>query len=171
MPTSSSFDEEKFIELYQQMMPKLIHFGYRWSGDKALAEDAVQEAFSKLWSKRAQINQDGSVEHLLYTMVRNNLINVYQRKLQEQRIITDIPSQDPVQSTEETEELLRRVGDYIEELPPRCKEVFLLSKKEGLTYTEIASELSITTKGVEKHISKALKMIRSHLKRAYYHFF
>lgn len=170
MSSISNLDEEKFTELYERMMPKLLHFAFRWCSDKSLAQDAVQEAFSTLWNKRTQIRYEGQVEQLLYTMVRNQLINVYQRKLKEQRIISEIPRLDPSEPDWD-EQTLQRVNAGIEQLPPRCKEIFLMSKKAGMTYPEIASELSISVKSVEKQISRALKKLRHHLKQAYSNFF
>ncbi len=172
MKILSNFKEEEFIELYNRTVPKLLAFAYKWSDDSLLAEDLVQEVFAKLWQKRHEISLDDSIDALLYTMLRNRLINAYQRQLQERVATTNFitPDAEPLDQ-ESTDETILKIEQYIEELPPRCKEVFLMSKRDGLTYQEIASELSLSIKSVEKHISKALKILRKRFGQAYFYFF
>lgn len=159
-----NFTEEEFTALYNQLVPKLLAFAQKWSGDQTLAEDMVQEAFVKLWKKRFEIDLNETTEHLLYTMVRNELINSYQKKLKERKVSSNLKIVQNDPTNEELQlEKLQNLNRYIEELPPRCKEVFILSKREGLTYQEIAAELSLSVKSVEKHISKALRILRKRL--------
>lgn len=171
MNNKPNLTEASFKLIYDRLAPKLVAFANSWSGDRLFAEDLVQDAFVQIWQKRTTITDIEKIDSLLYTIVRNNLINRYQKKLKEQAYLKDLP----VQATTPTDvqpnpTKINLVKEHIEALPPRSKEVFLMSRKDGLTYKEIASELSISTKSVEKHVSKALKLLREQLKRAYLFF-
>lgn len=164
--------EATFKAIYDRLAPRLIAFAKSWSGDKVFSEDIVQDAFLQVWQKRETINDIEKLDPLLYTIVKNNLINHYQKKLKTQNYLAEL-SNDPKheEDTQVEKQNLKRLNKHIETLPKKSKEVFLMSQKEGLTYKEIASALSISTKSVEKHISKAKKILREQLKRAYLFFF
>lgn len=172
MNKKNSLTEATFKSIYDRLAPKLVAFAKSWSGDKVFAEDIVQEAFFQVWQKREKIIEVDKIEPLLYTIVRNNLINHYQKKLKEQNYLAAIPdiSVDE-EETSSNKQRLNLVKKHIEALPSKSKKIFLMSKKDGLTYQEIATELSISPKSVEKHISKALKFLRERLKQAYLFFF
>ena len=90
MKMIAHFGEEAFAALYKQLAPRLLAFAYQWCGDRHLAEDVVQEAFAKLWQKRADIPMDDSIELLVYVM-RNRLINAYRQKIHEQALAICAP--------------------------------------------------------------------------------
>lgn len=163
--------EASFKLIYDRLAPKLVAFANSWSGDKVFAEDLVQDAFMQVWQKRETISDIDKIDSLLYTIVRNNLINRYQKKLKEQAYIAEQPiTSEYGTESNPVKEKMDLVKKHIEALPPKSKVVFLLSRKEGLTYQEIASELSISTKSVEKHISKALKILKKRVNQLYLFF-
>lgn len=167
----SNITESEFNEVYERLAPRLVAFANRWTGDKIFAEDVVQDAFVQIWQKRHSIKDFEKVDTLLYTIVRNNLINHYQKRLREQAYLAELSIDfDTEKKDEPTTEKLKLVNQTLNALPPKSKEVFLMSRKDGLTYREIASELSISIKSVEKHISKALKFLRKHTKQAFLFF-
>ena len=166
MKQKSSLTEATFKSIYDRLAPRLVAFAKSWSGDKVFAEDLVQDAFVKIWQRRDSINEIEKIDHLLYTMVRNNLINHHQKKLKEKAYLSTISNEPDVEpDAQHTLKKIQLLNRHLDALPPKSKQVFLMSRKEGLTYREIASELSISTKSVEKHISKALKILRKRVKQ------
>ena len=84
MKHSESKIKSKIADLYNRMVPKLVAFALRWSGDQVLAEDIVQDAFVQIWKRKNELDWDNELDSLIYSIVRNNLINHYHRKLKEQ---------------------------------------------------------------------------------------
>lgn len=171
MNDKSSLTEATFKSIYDRLAPRLVAFAESWSGDKVFAEDLVQDAFLQIWLKKNKISQAEKIDTLLFITVRNNLINRYRKRLKEQAYLAELPNISDNETEAQNDKLrLDLVKKHIETLPSRSKEVFLMSRKDGLTYQEIASELSISTKSVEKHISKALKILKKRVKQFYLFF-
>ena len=172
MNDKPNLTEATFKSIYDRLAPKLVAFARSWSGDKALAEDIVQDAFLQVWLRRDTIAKIEKIDTLIYTIVRNNLINRHKKKLKEQAYLAELStsSNHAFDSAEENQKI-DLVKKHIEALPPKSKKVFLLSRKNGLTYQEIANELSISTKSVEKHISKAIKILKKRVNQFNLFFF
>lgn len=170
MSKKTGLTEATFKTSYDRLAPKLVAFAESWIGDRVFAEDIVQDAFLQVWQKRKEINDVEKIDPLLYTIVRNNLINYHKKKLRIQNYLAEIDN--PLDSDIDIQsEKLDSLKKHIETLPAKSKTVFLMSQKEGLTYKEIAKVLSISTKSVEKHISNVKKILREQLKHMYLFFF
>ena len=133
------------------------------------AEDIVQKMFCKLWDQRNELNIKTSVKSYLYRAVHNSCLNkIKQTKTRTEHDqlyaynTSDGLSNDA--NNVEYSELQQQVNRALEKLPPKCKEVFELSRMQQLSYAEIADKLQISTNTVENHIAKALKLLRSGLK-------
>lgn len=157
---------------FQQYYRPLCLYALHYLHDLEGAEDIVQDCFVRLLESNKYdalcrqssesyflINQ---LKSFLYASVRNACIDRLRRKnpvLQDvspsdlQGLITDEQAMDS--STREAE-----LWTAIEQLPDRCREIFLMSKRDGMTYREIAEELGLSEKTVEHQISKALKILR-----------
>ena len=137
-------------------------------GNHIQAEDIVQNVYANLWDKRDKLNPDYSLKSFLYKSVYNEFIDQYRKSQSVLRIekkymeFLDLIVFE--EDTEKTVKLIEAVKEIIQELPPKCKQVFELSKSEGLTNMEISEYLGITTKGVEAQISRGFKLIRRKLK-------
>lgn len=146
--------ETNFKRLYRPLCVYAMHY---LKGDVFEAEDVVQDCFVKLW----EVNPD-NVRAFLYTAVRNECIDRLRKSHPE--IISFSPYDlDGIISDEEARDrsvLEAQLWERIEGLPERCREIFLMSKRNGMTYSEIAEELGISVKSVEHQISRALKRIR-----------
>ena len=137
--------------------------------DEVLAKDLVQEAFFKLWKKRAKIKEGTIIKGWLYKSVRNNFLDHIKKYKKETYLFetTYAETLDHIMEREYEEDVKRKVlivEKEIERLPNKCNQVFRLSKKEGLTNIEIAEHLGISIKTVEGHLTKALRMLRERLK-------
>lgn len=129
------------------------------------AEDIVQNAFIKVWEQRSKLKPDHTIKSFLYKLVYNEFIDLYRKnqslfsleKSYYDTLHAIISEDDP----ESFQKIVSAVNKEIENLPPKCKEVFILSKKEGLTNTEIAEHLNVSIKTVEAQITKAFSILRS----------
>ena len=123
------------------------------------AEDAVQDCFVRLLETD---EEPQNARAWLYTSVRNRCIDQLRRR---HPLLTDVHPEDMdgIISDEEAQERSfreARLWEAIDELPSRCREIFLLAKRDGLTYREIAQRLNLSEKTVEHQVSKALKRLR-----------
>lgn len=129
------------------------------------AEDIVQNAFIKVWEQRSKLKPDHSIKSFLYKLVYNEFIDLYRKnqslfsleKSYYDTLHAIISEDDP----ESFQKIVHAVNNEIENLPPKCKEVFILSKKEGLTNSEIAEHLNVSIKTVEAQITKAFSILRA----------
>lgn len=143
---------------------KLTTYAFNLIHDKDLAEDIVQNVFLKIWKKRNKLKPDLSIQNLLYKSVYNEFIDQYRKSKKtvalEKKYIDALSTVVDEEDGQSLERLFDTVKKEIENLPPKCKQTFLLSKKEGLTNIEIAEHLDVSIKSVEKHISKAFSILR-----------
>ena len=131
------------------------------------AEDIVQNVFIRVWKKRETLNPELSIKSFLFRAVHDEFVDHYRKN----RAITIVDEkyyetiQDLVEEREdrELEQMIRVMRMEIENLPPKCKKVFLMSKREGLTNLEIAEYLGISVKMVEAHITRAFSILRKRI--------
>ena len=151
------------MDIYYQ---RLCAYAQSLCNDPALAEDIVQNVFVRIWVKRKKINPDLSIKSYLYKSVYNEFISQYRKNkpvlyLEKKyfEAIDVVAEIEPV----ELEGLIKLMNAEIDNLPSKCKEIFLMNKKEGLTHTEISEYLNISTKTVEGHITRAFKILTEKL--------
>ena len=162
-------------QLFYQFYPFLCNTVFRILKDKALAEDLAQDTFFKFWEKRESIDVQTSLKAYLRRMAVNEAL-YYLRKNKKFQKASDVEpgdiggTTDTVEDTLLHQELEDKIGAAIKTLPPRCQEVFKLSRFEDLSYKEIAAKLDISIKTVENQMGKALKILRAAMKD-YLHFF
>lgn len=141
---------------------KLCAYAYTLTKDHDNAEDIVQNVFVEIWMNRGRINPDLSIESYMYRSVYNGFIDQYRKRKPvtylEKKYLEAI---DLVIENEkdDVDELIKRVNCEIEKLPSKCKKIFLLNKKEGLTHIEISEYLDISIKTVEGHMTRAFKIL------------
>ncbi len=149
-------------QFFQTHYDTAVQRAVRIVGDIAQAEDIAQECMVKLWNHKDKLG-DGSVRGYFFTMIRNKSID-HLRKVKPQTV--DLDSQQIAErniDVLEFEELKDKVHYLIDGLPDRCRQVFVLSRFEEMSYQEIADQLNISKKTVENQISKALNVLRKGL--------
>ncbi len=152
--------------LMNSFYQKLCAYAYTLSHDHGIAEDIVQNVFVEVWLNRKNINPVFAIKNYLYKSVYNEFINQYRKNkpvhyLEKKYLETvDIVVED---TYENLDELIALVNKEINFLPPKCKQIFLLNKKEGLTHIEIAEYLDISIKTIEGHMTRAFKILRDRL--------
>jgi RNA polymerase sigma-70 factor (family 1) len=164
-----SDDEKSFDELYSRYWSRLYRHALKRMEDEESAREIVQDVFTELWIHRHERKIHTSVAAYLHTAIRYRIMNYMQKEWVRKRYSVEIQLQPAIlnNTTEESiflEELHTRVEKLTAELPPQCKRVFELSRKEYKNNREIASELDISEKTVEFHLAKALRILRLHLR-------
>lgn len=160
-------DEAAFDTIFRTWYEQLVALGDRMVRDRAAAEEIVQEVMLELWRRRDRLAADGSPQAYLYTATRNRALN-YLRHLRvrakgEPFLLPDEAAPEHADSGAVESEIETAIRGAISELPPRCREVFELSRIQGLKYSEIAQTLGVSVKAVEAQIGKALKLLRDRL--------
>ncbi len=161
-----SSDQRAYSELFEAMHVVLLRYAWRFTGDQEAARDIVQDAFLKLWQIRAEVDPQRSLKALLYTMVRNLVLN-YKRAAQHTSGV--FPEHDLLDRAPAADQQLEAsiLGDrlrlYIDQMPERRREAFMLSRFEGLSHEEIAQVMHLTPRTVNTHIVLALKDLRKRL--------
>ena len=159
--------ESAFVYLVEKHSKSLFAYALSISDDKEMALDIVQNVFLKTWEKRRKINITTSLRNYLLKSVQNEFMNIYKKRRStmelEQKYFESL--EKTVQHYDEgsLKRALEKITVEIQKLPPKCKEVFLLSRKDGLTNIEISNYLQISTKTVEAHITKAFTILRKNL--------
>ncbi len=156
------------LEAYDYLVDSYCHELCVYAGslarDKYAAEDIVQNVFLKLWEQRAKLNSKFSIKSFLYRSVYNEFIDQYRKKVTLTEVENEynrrLNSMVTSENTSEINDLIALVKEEIQHLPPRCKEMFILSKQEGLTNIEIAQYLKVSTKAVERQMTRAFSIIR-----------
>lgn len=157
-------NQEAYNYLVETYHHELCVYARSLSRDIYLAEDIVQNVFLKLWEKRDKLNPNFSVKGFLYRSVHNEFIDQYRKKMTlsaiEERYYSRLKTIVMKEDTIEILNLIALVKEEIQHLPPKCKEMFLLSKQEGLTNIGIAQYLKISMKAVERQMTRAFSIIR-----------
>ena len=147
-------------------------YALRFLEDTNAVEDVVQETFAKIWEKRDTLDEITSIKSYLYTAVRNNCLMILRSRKEfddvEELQITDGNSEEERIARSELEAQLWKL---IDELPEKRRDIFLMAKRDGLSYKEIAEETGLTVKTIENHISRALKSLRKKNRTLYLYFF
>ncbi len=161
-------DEAAYKVAYLYYYEPLCIYILNFTTNRTVVEDIVQDVFLKLWTKRKSLRPDGSLNGYLYRLTYNTFIDLYRKNKQLETDLQLFKRESLTELIEENEEQfqlrLEKVQKAIEELPPRCKEVFILCKQRRMRYKEIAEKLDISIKTVENQMGKALSIIRKKVK-------
>lgn len=161
-------NKKAFAFLFDTYYKNLCKYIFGFTKNQKQSEDIVQNAMLSLWNARGTINPQKSVKSYLYKIAYHQFINEYRENKERLNYFGEVKKMALESHLDETDEDLKNrqtlILSEIQKLPPKCREVFLLSKLHGLKYKEIAEELDISIKTVEIHMSKAIRKIREKLK-------
>jgi RNA polymerase sigma-70 factor (ECF subfamily) len=158
--------EDLFRQCFHANYEGLHRYAFTILKDNEEAKDMVQSAFSNLWQKRSQVNMETGARAYLYTSVHNLCLNAVRKKSnasQYQAHLAALAKRYESSDVLAEKELAAKIAWALDQLPPRCREVFLASRFEGKKYAEIAAEMDISVKTVEAQMGKALAQLRTHL--------
>ena len=162
-------DEKAFEWVFKQYYAKLCSYAARFVYSDESAEEVVQEVFVRFWERSESLNPESSLAAYLYRSVYNTCLNQIKHEKVKDNYRAYVLNYmdryaDDLQEAEEQQQLLKLVMKAIDDLPPRCSEIFKLSRFEGLKYQEIADHLGISLKTVEVQMGKALRVLREKFK-------
>lgn len=159
----------QFQQEFSHYYEPLCQYAYTIVKETHVCEDIVQDIFLHVWEKRQNLIGNEGIRYYLYTAVRNNCLTWLQRNkrsvvtpLTGQESLPAAPEQYPVERVETDFNVLMQSA--LEKLPPKCREVFVLSRMGKLTYQEIANTQGISVKTVENQMGKALKILRNFIR-------
>lgn len=163
-------DSSAFEFLFNAFYEKLMRVGLYYLGKEVMAEDAVSEVFYKLWAGRRKLGKIDNLENYLFTMTKNQCLGVIRsnKKLTFDDEVVDFNQQIILETPESnliSEEFIKFYNEKIQELPPKCKLVYLMIKEDGLRYKEVADILNISVKTIENQMTKAIGHIRKCLRK------
>lgn len=157
-------DEEAYRYLVKTYYKLLFNYAISLTNDRAMAQDVIQEVFMNIWRDRKKLHESFNLKNYIYKITYNKFINQYHKKRAissiERAYMEALNESVDDNNTEILEQKIALVTKGISKLPTKCKETFLLSKKEGLTNIEIAEYLNISIKTVEGHLTKAYSLLR-----------
>ncbi len=164
MDTRSLHLEERFKRIYFENKDRLYHFVRKYTKHTAVAEDLVQECFIKVWDNLAMLKDDELIYPLLRTYAFRIVVNYNQQEARRLLRDTVYSETQPVSMSFE-EDLVMKDGwrsfrEVIDQFPERRRQIFLLKQQHGYTHREIAEQLKISVKAIEKHITLANQVLR-----------
>lgn len=162
-------NEDSFKELFDIYNRRLYYFVFKYLRNKEDSEEIVQEIFLKIWRDRSKLDPGLSLKSFLFTIAYNSTMNAIRKRAfnEQYKNMVGLTTALSDMATEEDvnyRETLLLIEKAIDLLPPKRKQVFLMSRYEGLTYQEIADRLSLSVKTVNDHMNEALKFLRKNLK-------
>ena len=164
----STLNKSDFEEVFKTYFKPLTAFAFKFVKDTDDAKSIVHDVFMKLWEKRDNIDMSKSVKSYLFTSVNNRSLNFIRdhKKFTHEEFILESQHDEHWEVSDELSaiDIQQKVDTTLNNISPKAKEVFLMSRNEGLKYREIAEKLSISIKTVETHMSTALKELRKNLK-------
>lgn len=149
-----------FFESYSE---RLYLYALGFVGNRAEAEDIVQDTFIYLWVNRAKIAHTGSLYSYLSQSVKHACIDWKLHEEVERKYRQEIMTsgEETEEKTDNFEELYSRLQVVMDSLPPKCKEIFILGCVEGLSYKEVAEQLGVSVNTVKTQVKVAYKKIKS----------
>jgi RNA polymerase sigma-70 factor (ECF subfamily) len=162
---ASHDDNHAFEFIFESFYEKLTRVALYYLGRQSAAEDAIADVFFKLWQNRKKLAKVESVENYLFTMTKNQCLSLLRNS--KKIVYTEDHQNDALQISIEnpesdfiSEEFIAYYDKKVNELPAKCKLVYLMVKEDGLKYKEVATLLNISPKTVENQMSKAIGHIR-----------
>lgn len=167
-------DKDALKQIFDAFYPSLCHYASHFVGDHDQSEEVVQDLFVRIWEKREQMEISTSLRSYLFRSVRNQCINLIMHEKVRQNHAQKIRDALIEDTAEENyfleEERSKAIASAIAALPEKRREIFLLSRQEGLKYQEIANQLQISVKTVETQMGLALRFLREKCKRIFMFF-
>ncbi|MFC5283543.1 RNA polymerase sigma-70 factor [Pedobacter alpinus] len=170
MIENSNHYQTKFEKLFKEFYSKLIFFANKYVNDLEIAEEQVSTVFAKIWENKDLYELDKLSPPFLFTMVKNSCISYLRHKKVENEYVNYLHKNKLLQEYDtfeehnlEVKEFKEHIDRVIENLPPRCREVFKLSRFEDKKNREIAENLNISIKTVERQMTIAFNKLRFQL--------
>ena len=162
-------DTRAFRQIFDALFSNLTKFSFSFVHSKEAATEIVDELFVQLWIKRADIMKINDLRVYLYTATKNASLNYISKKAKQiefepyenlQVQMTDVVSPEQIMITKE---MLQKIKEAVDSLPPRCKLIFKFVREDGLSYSEVAEILGLSVKTIDAQMVIAVARIRGKL--------
>ena len=165
-------DIKAFEQLFRLYYSSLCWYATSIVGNRETAEEIIEELFYTIWKEKERLNIFRSVKSYLYTATWNGCLQYHRQRKKYEEMQKKMQQTTPTctsspEEEAEFEELQKVIDKCLNQMPERCRHIFLLHRDEGLKYTEIATRLDISVKTVEANISKALALLRKEIETYY----
>jgi RNA polymerase sigma-70 factor (ECF subfamily) len=163
-------DKASFVYFHQQYQSRVYHFIFKFVRSREVSEEITSDVFVKLWQKREALKADVPLDGLLFKIAKDFCLSYLRQvakksDLRKQFVETYLAQ---TSNTVEDELYLREgmkiAGKAIDQLPPKCQQVFCLRYRDGLSLNQIAEELHISTNTVQNHLQKGTQMVKIYLR-------
>lgn len=170
-----SESRKKISEIHSSYYPRLCRFATEYVGNVEDAKNLVQDIFVYLWDNSTYLDTVTNLNAFLFTLIKNRSIDFLRQQLRKGRtyycLLEMMEYELNLEALEAIDENLmsdnnleQRIDEAIQSLPEKCREIFMLSRVEGLKYSEIAEKLHLSVSTVDNQIGIALKKLRVKLK-------
>jgi RNA polymerase sigma-70 factor (ECF subfamily) len=157
-------DHHAFKSVFDLYARKVYSYAYKFVKTRVVAEDITQDVFKKLWEKRIAINENKTLSGFIFTLCYHGVIDHFRKEskqfIQVKDELLDMILQEPASEYTEQKEMYSIYRQAIDQLPEKRREIYLLSRHEGLSNNAIAEKLNISVKTVENQMTSALHFIR-----------
>lgn len=158
-------DHESFRQIYHKYCEKVYLFAARYINNFKEAEEIVQEVFSRIWEHRKNLDENRSFNAYLLTITRNIIFNENRKKVNfniyAQYIIKYLQgNSNQTENQVIYENVKNLINEEVDKFPPKRRQIYNMSRNEGLSYLEIAKKLNISEKTVETHLRLALGRLK-----------
>ena len=162
-------DTRAFRQIFDALFSNLTKFSFSFVHSKEAATEIVDELFVQLWVKRADIMKINDLRVYLYTATKNASLNYISKKAKQIELepyenlivqMTDVVSPEQIMITKE---MLQKIKEAVDSLPPRCKLIFKFVREDGLSYSEVAEILGLSIKTIDAQMVIAVSRIRAKL--------
>ena len=173
-------NEKVFEQIVREYWPRMFKFALIYTQNNETSQELVQDTFLVLWNNRAILKDNTYLITYLMVVLRNKCLNLLEQARIRQLYIEEIDDetiyqranlyvlQDEASQIVESEDLHKAIERALSKLPEKTREVFMLSRYDGLKNQQIAETKNISQKTVEYHISKALQILKEELPQDYW---
>jgi RNA polymerase sigma-70 factor (family 1) len=170
-------DPAGFAGIYDHYSAAIHAFVLQYVHSPQMADDLSQEIFLKIWENRATMSGVGSFRAYLFTAARNHTLNTLRSAFRREATLNEVishvrtgdttytGSSEPASDRLLTHEYAAFLKKAVDDLPPRCREVFRLCREQSMSYEEVAAELGIARNSVRNHMVLSLKLLRKAVSR------
>ncbi|WP_430811747.1 MULTISPECIES: RNA polymerase sigma-70 factor [unclassified Carboxylicivirga] len=161
-------ERKSLEEVYSLYHQKIFSFAFSYLKNEDDAYDLVQEVFIKLWTSRATLDPATNLDALVFTVTKNAVLSLFRKRASEKKYldylaVASLSNNAGTQEISDYNFLEAQYEALIEALPQRRREIFILSRKKGLSNALIAQQLGVSEKTVENQMTKALSFLKEHL--------
>lgn len=159
-------DEEAFRHIYYKFQPFLATHIFRITGSRELTEEIIQDVFLKIWQTRENLHDIRSFKAYLLVISKNHALNALKTIAREFNLLSEFSRENKTTEIDDQHSAYYTlIDEAIDNLSPRQKEVYILSRHQRLTYQQIADKLGIGKESVKTHIELAIKNISHYVKK------